>query len=87
MQRGAWIIMRSMKLFLLFAFFLFIVMGYKTYEQYNRIEDTQKLIILNQSHVLSSFISAFRQTYQDAFLTNHITVDDKTINFLPVKTI
>ncbi len=79
--------MRNMKLFLIFAFFLFIVIGYKTYEQYHNIQNTQKLIVLNESQSLAAFISAFRQTYQNAFLSNHIDVDDKTINLLPVKTI
>ena len=76
-----------MKLFLLFSFFLFIVISYKTYEQYNHIKETQKLIVLNESQSLAAFISSFRQTYQDAFLANHIEVNKKTINLLPVKTI
>ena len=79
--------MRNMKLFMLFALFLFLIIGYKTYEQYHNIKDTQKLIVLNESQSLATFISAFRQTYQEAFLSNHIDVDDKTINLLPVKTI
>ncbi len=84
---GGWIIMRNMRLFLLFALFLFITISYRTYEQYHHIKDTQKLIVLNESQALATFISAFRQTYQDAFLTNHIDVNEKTINLLPVKTI
>lgn len=84
---GGLIIMRNMKLFIIFAFLLFIVIGYKTYEQYHKIQDTQKLIVLNESRSLAEFISAFRQTYQDVFLRNHIDVDEKTINLLPVKTI
>ena len=87
MMIGGWIIMRNMKPFMLFALLLFLIIGYKTYEQYNNIKDTQKLIVLNESQSLGAFISAFRQTYQDAFLSNHIDVDDKTINLLPVKTI
>ncbi len=79
--------MRTMKLFLLFAFFLFMFIGYTTYEQYNRIKDTQKLIVLNESQSLAAFISSFRQTYQNAFLANHIDVNAKTLNLLPVKTI
>ena len=78
--------MRNMKFFITFSFLLFLAIGYKTYEQYYRIQDTQKLIILNESQSLSEFISAFRQTYQDVFLRNHIEVNEKTINFLPVKT-
>jgi diguanylate cyclase (GGDEF)-like protein/PAS domain S-box-containing protein len=87
MMIGGWIIMRTMKLFLLFAFFLFMVISYKTYEQYQNIQNTQKLIVLKESQSLAAFISAFRQTYQDAFLSNHIEVNKKTINLLPVKTI
>jgi diguanylate cyclase (GGDEF)-like protein len=75
-----------MKFFILLALLLFIVIGYKTYEQYYRIQDTQKLIILNESQSLAEFISAFRQTYQNIFLRNHINIDEKTINLLPVKT-
>ncbi len=78
--------MRNMKFFIIFALLLFTVIGYKTYEQYHRIQDTQKLIILNESQSLAEFISAFRQTYQDVFLREHIDVDEKTINLLPVKT-
>ena len=87
MMIGGWIIMRNMKLFMFFALFLFLVIGYKTYEQYYNIKDTQKLIVLKESQSLATFISAFRQTYQNAFLSNHIDVNDKTINLLPVKTI
>ncbi|HEC45883.1 MAG TPA: diguanylate cyclase, partial [Epsilonproteobacteria bacterium] len=79
--------MRNMKFFMIFAFLLFVAIGYKTYEEYHRIQETQKLIVLNESRSLSEFISAFRQTYQDFFLLYHIEVDEKTINLLPVKTI
>ena len=79
--------MRSMKFFMIFALLLFVAIGYKTYEEYQRIQDTQKLIVLNESKSLSEFISAFRQTYQDAFLLYHIDVDENTINLLPIKTI
>ena len=79
--------MRNMKLFIIFALLLFIAIGYKTYEQYNRIQDTQKRILLNESQSLAKFISAYRHTYQDAFLSNHIDVNVKTINLLPVKAI
>jgi len=78
--------MRNMKFFILFALLLFTVIGYKTYEQYHRIQDTQQLIVLKESQSLAEFISAFRQTYQDVFLRDHIEVDVKTINLLPVKT-
>ncbi len=78
--------MRNMKPFIIFALLLFMVIGYKTYEQYSKMQMTQKLIILNESQSLAQFISAFRQTYQDVFLRNHIDINEKTINLLPVKT-
>ena len=79
--------MFNMKYFIAFGFLLFMALGYKTYEQYNGIKATHKLIILNESKSLANFISAFRQTYQSVFIDNHIEIDSKTINFLPVKTI
>ena len=78
--------MRNMKFFIIFALLLFLGISYKTYDQYIGIKDTENLIVLNESQSLSEFISAFRQTYQDVFLRNHIEVDENTINLLPVKT-
>jgi len=76
-----------MKYFIIFAFLLFMALGYKTYEQYNEIKTTEELVILNESKSLAHFISAFRQTYQSVFIENNIEVDSQTVNFLPVKTI
>ena len=84
---GGSVMISKIKLFILFALLLFLLVGYKTYEQYHQIQDTQKLIVLNESQSLANFISAFRQTYQDAFISNHIDVNEKMINLLPVTTI
>jgi diguanylate cyclase (GGDEF)-like protein/PAS domain S-box-containing protein len=78
--------MRRIHLFLIFALLLFMLIGYKTYEQYERILKTQDLIIQNESRSLGNFIAAFRQTYQDIFLRHNIEVTDKTLHLLPVKT-
>ncbi len=79
--------MRYKKLFILFAFFLFIILGYYTYDKYKQIQNVQKLIILNESKSISKFVLAFRQTYQDIFIRNNIRIDEKTIDLLPVKAI
>ncbi|OQX50306.1 MAG: hypothetical protein B5M46_00760 [Epsilonproteobacteria bacterium 4484_20] len=79
--------MKSMKFFILFAALLFVVLSYRTYEQYKEISETQKLIILHESKSLAEFISAFRQTYQDIFLREHIAITDTSLNLLPVKTL
>ncbi len=78
--------MRKMNLFVAFAFVLFIAVLFKTYEQYKGIKHTQEMIIQNESRSLAKFVSAFRQTYQDVFIRNHIEVDETTIHLLPVKT-
>lgn len=79
--------MFNMKYFITFSLLLFMALGYKTYEQYNGMKTTHKLIILNESKSLANFISSFRQTYQSVFIDNDIEIDAKTIHFLPVKTI
>ncbi len=79
--------MNKMKFFVLFSLLLFLFIGYKTYVQFNELKNTERVILLNESQSLAEFVSAFRQTYQDVFLDNHIAVDDKTLNLLPVKTI
>jgi diguanylate cyclase (GGDEF)-like protein/PAS domain S-box-containing protein len=76
-----------MKYFILFSLLILLIISYKTYEEYQGIHETQKLIVLKESQSLANFISSFRQTYQDAFLSNHIDVNEKTVNLLPVKTI
>ena len=76
-----------MKFFILFAVLLFVVLAYRTYEQYHEISKTQELIILNESRSLAEFISSFHQTYQNIFLREHIEINDTSLNLLPVKTI
>ncbi len=75
-----------MKFFVILALLLLLMIGYRSYVQYQQIQNTQKLIVLKESQSLAGLISAFRQTYQDIFLRNHITIDKNTINLLPVKT-
>ncbi|WP_052746099.1 EAL domain-containing protein [Sulfurovum lithotrophicum] len=79
--------MKRLKFFILFAVLLFVVLFYRTYEQYQEISKVQKLIVLHESKSLAEFISSFRQTYQDVFLREHIKITDSTLNLLPVKTI
>ena len=76
-----------MKLFYFFALALFLFIGYRTYSQFKDIKATEKLIVLNESKSLSTFVTAFRQTYQDAFIDNNISINNKTIHLLPVLTI
>lgn len=79
--------MFNTKFFIVFSFVLFMALGYKTYEQYKGIDNTHRLMVLNESKSLAHFIVAFRKTYQKAFIDNEIVMDHKMINLLPVKTI
>ena len=45
--------MLKMNLFIAFAFILFIAIGFKTYEQYKDLKNTQKMIIQNESESLA----------------------------------
>ena len=74
------------KYFLIFAILLTTVVGYRTYAQYQSITQTQTKILENQTKILVDFIKSFRLTYQNTFLDKNITIDDKTLNLLPVKT-
>jgi len=79
--------MRTGRYFVIFALLLLALIGYKTYEQYQRTIQTQQLIVQNESKVLAQFVTAFRQTYQDVFLRHGIEITDKTIHLFPIKTI
>ncbi len=68
---------------LLLVFFVFI----KTVLQYRSVDQTYEYIALDESGSHSSFIQAFRQVYQRAYLENNIAIDDKTIHLLPMHTI
>jgi diguanylate cyclase (GGDEF)-like protein len=74
------------KYFLIFAIFLTLLVGYRTYSQHQSIILTQNKIIENQTKTLINFIKSFRKTYQDIFLEKNITIDEKTLHLLPVKT-
>jgi len=65
---------------------LFGILSYKTYEQYVNMQNTNKLIILNESESIATFINSFRQVYQDVFVENEIEVTEQTMRLLPVQT-
>ena len=74
------------KNFIIFALLIFIIIISKFYIEYQSKEQLKINIVKEEALSLSSFMIAFRQTYQNAFINNHIPVDNKTINLLPVRT-
>ncbi len=73
---------------LIFSCLLLVVCVFiKTALQYQTVDQTYEQIALDESGSHSSFIQAFRQVYQRAYLENNIAIDDKTIHLLPIHTI
>ncbi len=79
MQKGT-------KVFIVFTLLIFIVMFNKHYSDYKNKEQLKIQIVKEEALSLSTFMMAFRQTYQKTFIKNHILIDEKNINFLPVIT-
>jgi len=50
------------------------------------MENTRQEMLWGKGKSLSAFLSAFRETYQKAFVEHHIPVDDQTLPLLPVVT-
>ena len=74
------------KVFIIFALLLFIIIIAKHYVEYNNAEQLKIKIVKEEAKSLTALMVAFRQTYQSAFIDNHIPIDKKTINLLPVRT-
>jgi len=56
------------------------------YDQFRRIDNIRLFVSKHQAEVLDAFLIAFRKTYQQAFLDNHIPLDEENIKLLPVVT-
>jgi signal transduction histidine kinase len=77
---------RHTKIFLLFSLLLLIVITIKLTKEYNDTEQLKNMIVEDESKSLSALVVAFRKTYQKRFVQNHITIDNKSVDLLPVRT-
>ena len=73
-------------IFIIYALVLFTIVCSKLYFDYQNSQKLKQIIVKEESRALSAFIIAFRQAYQTAFVENHIAIDEKTLNLLPVRT-
>ncbi|WP_456450376.1 EAL domain-containing protein [Hydrogenimonas sp.] len=55
-------------------------------DQLRRVDKLQTFVARHQAQALDAFIMAFRRTYQEAFLQNHIPLNEQNIKLLPVMT-
>ena len=74
------------KIFIIFALLILSIMLLKFYVEYNNTEELKIKIVKEEAKSLSALVVAFRQTYQKTFIKNHISINEKTINLLPVRT-
>ncbi|MBC8412508.1 diguanylate cyclase [bacterium] len=74
------------KIIIIFNFILLVIFGLKMYQDYHDNEELKKIGVLSESSALAHLTKSFRKAYQDVIVNNHIKLDEKTINLLPVKT-
>ena len=77
---------RMIVLFATIAVLSLFYNAFFTYEQLDRIEKLEALVSDNQAKSLEAFVRAFRETYQERFIREHIPLDEKSIKLLPVTT-
>lgn len=76
----------KIKIFLGTLVVLIVVFGYKLYSESQQLQTIKEHSIKYESKAITDVILAFRKTYQDAFIQNHINLDEKSIKLLPVST-
>ncbi len=74
------------RVFIIFALLILVIMISKFYIEYQDKAQLKIKIVKEEAKALSAFMVAFRQTYQKSFIENHIPINEKTINLLPVRT-
>jgi diguanylate cyclase (GGDEF)-like protein len=77
---------RFIVLFLSIALLAILYNLFFAYDQLRRVDRLQTFVARHQAKVLDAFIMAFRRTYQEAFLKNHIPLNEENIKLLPVVT-
>ena len=74
------------KYFILFSLIVLTAILSKLYVENQNSKQIQELSVKYQTKAISDFMIAFRSTYQNIFIQNHIKLDEENIKFLPVKT-
>ena len=77
---------RMIILFATIAALALLYNAFFTYEQLGRIRNLETLVSGNQAKTLEAYVRAFRETYQERFIREHIPLDERNIKLLPVTT-
>lgn len=74
-------------LFIFIVTFFCTFITFKTVSEYSTLERIEQKIHYEDSVILKQFLEAFRSTYQNIFINNHVGITETTIQFLPAVTI
>ncbi len=77
---------KHLKIFIGFALVISAVLVAKLYYERIETEKIKKISIEYEAKSITNLLLAFRKTYQDIFIKNYTTLDEKNIDFLPVTT-
>ena len=77
---------KQYKLFALFAIIIMMMFSVKLYDEQRSTNKIKELSIKYEVESIADFLVAFRTTYQDIFIKNHMKLDKSNIDFLPVRT-
>ncbi len=74
------------KHFILFAITIMMLFAVKLYDEHRNTQKIKELSIQYEAESIADFLVAFRTTYQDIFIKNHMRLNESNIDFLPVRT-
>ena len=77
---------RTILIFIIYSLLLAMLISIKLYVDKQNNDQLKKVVVNEEAQSLSALTMSLRKTYQDAFKDNHIEINDKTINLLPVRT-
>ena len=77
---------KNLKILTLGILFLVCFGSLHTYISIGKNKNIRDAILIEEAKSITSLFKSFRKTYQDAFIDNHITLNDETIELLPIKT-
>ncbi|NOQ30130.1 MAG: EAL domain-containing protein [Helicobacteraceae bacterium] len=66
--------------------FLLIFSTIHLFITFKENKEVRTSILMEEAQSITAFFKSFRKTYQDIFINNHIQLNEKTIELLPVKT-
>ncbi|MCI5137954.1 MAG: DUF3365 domain-containing protein [Candidatus Electrothrix sp. AR1] len=77
-------LIKESSLFVFIVTFFCIFIALKMIDEYRNLSLLEAKVYYEDSKVLKNFIEAYRSVYQQAFVENHISLDEGNMYLLPV---